>query len=648
MSGRRPGLSAPLLLCVCVGGMTALGCGSASRDAEPPSGSELKSDEARPDEPAPVVAAIAPPEMEQADDKPAAKRAEAGRPANGHAADRDGEDVPGGNGDNGQGGAERVRKWFPEAFLWQPMVETDASGLASIDVRVPDQLTTWRILGLAHTRDGRQAGALAGFASRLPVYVDPVVPGWLHAGDRVLLPVQVANTTSEPISTTLTVQASGALSGNGGGNVTLVPGGSLVREVAIEADGAGKATVSAVLSGADAVIREILVTPAGRPVTSVRGGVVSGEREFPISAVEGSDPSTESVTVLVFPGPLAVLQAELERAGDGATPVSAAYGFAVTSASRSLATRAGATADDKAIRRKQIVAWQRVVPWGRSPDGGAAADLLLGLRDTEGDELAASMRDRLVQTLVSSQNGDGSFTRQTQGTVQQMIVQTALAVHALPESSEGARFRARSALLRNLPAVKDGFTAAVVLSTGLVTGDARKPLEDLVIAAIPETDGGRDVVVPDQVVDAWGYRPPEAEMVAFCALALADRSDLPWRGDLVARLMSGYDADSGFGAGGADPVALEAVLGQLPGVDNPVEVALLIDGVEVSRAKLDPAQPKVPAVLTGNPHGGAHTGKIVVTPQAPGLAWVATTEDWVAWTAASALRASTSRRWPGR
>jgi hypothetical protein len=613
--------------------LLALGCGSASA----PDG-DFENAKRAPGEDglgargggSPVVAAAPPAEAEIADDKPADMKLAAPEKAEADGRSMNGDKAPEGKKGNDEGG-ERVRKWFPEAFLWQPMVETDAAGQASIDVKVPDQLTSWRVLALAHTRDGRQAGALASFDSRLPIYVDPVVPGWLHAGDRLVLPVQVANATDAPLSTTLTVQASGALSGNGGGTVTLEGGASLVRSVSLVADGAGAAKVSAVLSGADAVIREIPVTPSGRPVSTVRGGVVSGEREFPIPSVERSDPTTQRLSVLVFPGPLAVLQSELERGGDAASPASAAYGFAVTSAWRSLAARVGAEVDEKALRRKQIVAWQRVVPWGRSPDGGAAADLLLGLRDAEGDELATSMRDRLVQTLVASQNGDGSWTRQAQGTVQEMIVQTALAVHALPASAEGPRFRARGAILRNLPVVKDGFTAAVVLSSGLVEGDARKPLEDLVIAAVPDGAGGRDVAIPASVVDAWGNPPSSAEMAAFCALALAGRADLPWRGDLVARLMSGYDADAGFGAGGADPIALEAVLSQLPGVDKPVDVALLVDGVEVSRGKLDPSQPKVPAVLGAMPHGGGHTAKIVVSPQVPGLAWVATSEDWVAW-----------------
>ena len=37
-----------------------------------------------------------------------------------------------------------TRAWFPETFLFAPRVVTDATGKASLSVRVPDRLTTWR------------------------------------------------------------------------------------------------------------------------------------------------------------------------------------------------------------------------------------------------------------------------------------------------------------------------------------------------------------------------------------------------------------------------------------------------------------------------------------------------------------------------
>src|SRR5690606_21338816 len=82
-----------------------------------------------------------------------------------------------------------MRSWFPETLLFEPAVITDDAGRASVSVRVPDRLTTWRVLALAHSREGAQAGDVARFQSTLPSYVDVVIPPFLHVGDRVSLPV---------------------------------------------------------------------------------------------------------------------------------------------------------------------------------------------------------------------------------------------------------------------------------------------------------------------------------------------------------------------------------------------------------------------------------------------------------------------------
>src|SRR4029079_17105535 len=69
-----------------------------------------------------------------------------------------------------------TRAWFPETFLFEPLVITDEHGAAVVAVRVPDRLTTWRVLALAHSRSGAQGGAVTSFLGTLPTYVDPVVP----------------------------------------------------------------------------------------------------------------------------------------------------------------------------------------------------------------------------------------------------------------------------------------------------------------------------------------------------------------------------------------------------------------------------------------------------------------------------------------
>jgi hypothetical protein len=536
------------------------------------------------------------------------------------------------------GGAD-VRRWFPEAFLWQPMVATDASGEATVEVRVPDTLTTWRILALAHDRRGQQAGDVHTFASRLPVYVEPVVPGWLYAGDRFDLPVQVASASPGEVRGRLLVDASGALSGQGAADVALSPGGSAVRRIGLSATGAGEARVLARFGDADAAERVIPVIPRGRPVEARHGGAVADTRTFTVAGPDGADPTTEELVVVVFPGPLAVLASEAERARlSGPDPASAAYGFALASRMEDVAAATQADLDEDALRRLRIVAWQRVARHGRTSDLSTAVDLLGGLGDPGTHELAAAMKLHLVGVVVGNQRGDGTFAFQDRAPLPQILVQTSLATRALPTSETAARLKAQGALERFARDVTDPYTAAAILASGVVTGAQRDRLLTLVTDALVDADGGgKDVVVPDGARNARGVRPSASEVRAMTALALTEADHAAIRGDLVARLMASYDADRGFGAGAADVLALDAVLAALPTVASPVTVSFAVDGAAAISATLDPTSPMRPAFLSARPSGGAGTATLTVSPATPGLAFVATRRSYVPWTGAERL-----------
>lgn len=518
--------------------------------------------------------------------------------------------------------AARVRTWFPEAFLWRPAVETDASGVATLDVRVPDQLTTWRILALAHDRAGHQSGAVHTFDSALPVSVDPVVPGWLHVGDRLVMPTQ-AQATTRPFVGRVDVRASGALVGVGGGSLDLAAGGSGVVPAFVEAVRSGEGLVIAELfagTRVDGAERVIPVSPAGRPVTTQRGGVLSGPRTFPMDA---SGALEQRVVVRVFPGPLAALHAELDRIAD-APP--GAYAYALLDGVRALSATAGVEVDEAALRTLRIRAWQRLVRQARSPDPRSAAVLLHGLLAPQ-DELAATTRDRLVRVVEEGQRGDGTWSAADRSTLQEVLVQTAMAARSLPASSTGARLRAAGALERNRPQVEDPYTAAWLLASGVIDRSMRPELEAVVIAALEVgEDGRRSIVVPADVKDPFGSPPSRAEMLAVTALALAERTDLDWRGDLVSDLLQGWSAERGFGAGWADALALVAVRDGLATLDKPVRVVLEVDGVAVSSGQVDPSQPKVPALLEAS-QGGTVT--VRAEPPVAGLAFVASHTAWL-------------------
>ena len=190
----------------------------------------------------------------------------------------------GGEGKDGViGGSEQIaqpRAWFPETFLFEPLLVTNASGDGEARVLVPDRLTTWLVLALAHSRSGAQAGTVASFVGTLPTYVDPVLPPFLFAGDSVRIPIQLVNTTAAPVVTNLKLATDGARITGGQGAVTIPAEGSVVRYATITTDQPGTLKFSARLGETDAVLHELPIKPTGMPVTHSENGTLAAPRTF--------------------------------------------------------------------------------------------------------------------------------------------------------------------------------------------------------------------------------------------------------------------------------------------------------------------------------------------------------------------------------
>ena len=131
-----------------------------------------------------------------------------------------------------------------------------------------------------------------------------------------------------------------------------------------------------------------------------------------------------------------MLQDELERLG--ASSDGGAYRYAVIAHAARLATAVGIELDAHRLRHLRLQAWQQVVRQARSPDAGVAADLL-GARDgLSDDEQTLAMRSRLVRALIAGQRGDVTWARQANASLQQVLVQTAVAARVVQEVAEAA------------------------------------------------------------------------------------------------------------------------------------------------------------------------------------------------------------------
>ena len=537
--------------------------------------------------------------------------------------------------DDGEGESAEVetRSWFPETFLWAPRVVTDERGAAEMTVTVPDSLTTWRVLGLAASRDGAQAGDVHTFASTLPVYVDPRVPEKLRQGDRVEVPVRVVNTTDSEVVSKLSVRATG-LEGSAVGTVRVPAGGSVVETVTLSAPEPGAAALEAGLEGADALVKPVRVTPTGRALSRSRRGLFGGASSFELETPAGAEYAELSLTV--FPGPLGVLKRELLTAGGGGLD-DQAYAFVLGATGGALLEQLAASPTDEdhdSLRATRLRAQQKLVTGLPSADEVERATVLLAADHATEDPIAERMAARSRGQLRQEQLGDGSWTTPQGTSLQEFLARTAWICAAVDDP--GTTVRCGAVFERNaahLLAEKtgDAYTAALVLRSGAASEALRDQLRELVAASIEEgPEGLPRVTLPEGVRTPDGRAVTDLEALAAAMSAFDDAGARP----LAAAVIASYDKRRGFGDGLSGLLALEALerVGA-PETPEQLEVRLVVDGEVVERHVLRGDALRETVVLKASaPTSGVHRYAIEADEVLPGLAWHLDLDAYVPWT----------------
>ncbi len=100
-----------------------------------------------------------------------------------------------------------VRSDFNPLATFAPQVRTDFNGRASVEVRLPDNLTRYRIMVVAVDSAGSRFGsAESNITARLPLMVRPSAPRFLNFGDTFELPIVLQNQTDSPMMVEVAVQ----------------------------------------------------------------------------------------------------------------------------------------------------------------------------------------------------------------------------------------------------------------------------------------------------------------------------------------------------------------------------------------------------------------------------------------------------------
>lgn len=99
------------------------------------------------------------------------------------------------------------RTLFAPVAVWKGALRTDAEGRFSVEVTLPDTLTTYRVFAVAADSSGHRFGTAEGeFTVNLPVMITPGMPLFMSTGDVLQLPLTITNATAESGTWTVTMQ----------------------------------------------------------------------------------------------------------------------------------------------------------------------------------------------------------------------------------------------------------------------------------------------------------------------------------------------------------------------------------------------------------------------------------------------------------
>jgi uncharacterized protein YfaS (alpha-2-macroglobulin family) len=181
-----------------------------------------------------------------------------------------------------------LRSDFNPLAVFSPDVQTDANGAASIPVKLPDNLTRYRVMVVAVDNGKRFGTGESSLTARLPLMVRLSAPRFLNLGDQFELPVVLQNQTDAPMLVNVAVEASNlTLTGINGIKVTVPARDRVEVRFPITALMAGSAHIQAAAASdsfADAASADLPVyTPATTEAFATYGVLDEGQVVQPVT-----------------------------------------------------------------------------------------------------------------------------------------------------------------------------------------------------------------------------------------------------------------------------------------------------------------------------------------------------------------------------
>lgn len=94
----------------------------------------------------------------------------------------------------------QVRENMNETAFFYPALESDNNGNVAIRFTLPESVTTWKFMGLAHDKEMRNGMLVDEAVAQKTVMVQPNMPRFLREGDKSTIVVKLFNTSDKKVS----------------------------------------------------------------------------------------------------------------------------------------------------------------------------------------------------------------------------------------------------------------------------------------------------------------------------------------------------------------------------------------------------------------------------------------------------------------
>ncbi|GHT09805.1 hypothetical protein FACS189426_09050 [Bacteroidia bacterium] len=100
----------------------------------------------------------------------------------------------------------QIRQNFNETAFFYPQLKTNEVGETLISFTVPESNTTWKFMGLAHTKDLKYGQIIETAISQKQLMVTPNIPRFIREGDKTTVSSNISNLSESAVSGTVSIE----------------------------------------------------------------------------------------------------------------------------------------------------------------------------------------------------------------------------------------------------------------------------------------------------------------------------------------------------------------------------------------------------------------------------------------------------------